>query len=208
MKIEVWPLRLSAIQAWQIALCLVGLCALANSWLAADPVRHVLIQLPLLALAGWLLARPHVSNRGRWANGGYAPLIAVLFATIFWMLPRSIDAAVGETMHILAKFVSLPAMGALAAIGWQRGHPILRGFVKAQIISMSGFMAFLFTHAPSRLCNNYLIDAQWRLGEAFLNLALILAAIWTVPLFFPQKPAARRPIGGRSRAPKIERSRT
>lgn len=174
-------------------------CMAANGWLAADAVRHVLVQLPLLGLCGWLATSRGAGRDWRWAGGGYAPLLAAGFGIAYWMLPRSIDAAIGDSAHIIAKFLTLPMIGALAAIGWRRAHPLLKAFVKAQAVSMAGFMAFLFTHAPARLCNNYLIDDQWRLGEGFLWLALALAALWSLPLF--AAPATfSGAAGNRSRA--------
>ncbi len=161
---------------------LLALCLLGNDWLVVDPVRHILLQLPLLGLAGWFALPAATGRSWRWAAGGFAPLLFALFGLAYWMLPRVIDASVSEPAMLLAKFVSLPAIGAAVALGWRRAPPMLRGFVKAQTISMAGFMAFLFTHSPVRLCNNYLIADQWRLGESFLWLAIGLAIAWTAPL--------------------------
>ncbi|MET4133773.1 hypothetical protein ABIE62_002929 [Porphyrobacter sp. MBR-155] len=162
-------------------------CLLGNRALEADPVLHVLVQLPMLGLCGVLLS-PRCE--WRWAQGGFAPLLAALFGIAFWMLPRSIDGAVSFPLMTLAKFLSVPLIGALLAIGWRQAHALLRGFLKAQAVSMAGFMAFLFTHSPVRLCNNYLIDDQWRLGFGFLFLAIGLAMAWTIPLLFNARPRA------------------
>lgn len=167
----------------QVMLALLLFCLLGNDWLVADPVRHVLLQLPLLALVGWLAFPATAGQDWRWADGGFTPLLMALFGVAYWMLPRVIDASVNEPAMALVKFTSLPAIGAAVALGWRRAHPLLRGFAKAQTISMAGFMAFLFTHSPVRLCNNYLIADQWRLGESFLWLAITLAMVWSAPLF-------------------------
>lgn len=159
-------------------------CAAGNRWLVADPVLHVLLQLPLLAASGSLLVPPQrVVADWRWAAGGIAPLIMALNGVAFWMLPRSIDGAVDGGMMSLAKFVSLPVIGALITVCWRRGHALLLAFVKAQVVSMAGFLAFLYTHSPVRLCNSYLIDDQWRLGVAFLWLGVALAGYWALGLF-------------------------
>lgn len=165
-----------------VIVALLALCLFGNDWLVADPVSHILVQLPLLGLVGWLAFPAAAGWSWRWAAGGFAPLLFALFGLAYWMLPRVIDASVSEPAMLLAKFVSLPAIGAAVALGWRRAPPMLRGFVKAQTISMAGFMAFLFTHSPVRLCNNYLIADQWRLGESFLWLAIGLAIAWTAPL--------------------------
>jgi hypothetical protein len=65
--------------------------------------------------------------------------------------------------------------------------------IKAQTVSMLAVMAFLYTHAPMRLCNTYLAEDQYRLGIGFLALAFATAAAWIAPLLF----AARSQASGR-----------
>jgi hypothetical protein len=71
---------------------------------------------------------------------------------------------------------------------------------------MLGILAFLYTHAPTRLCNVYLLDDQRLLGERFLYLALALAVIWALPLFSAERSvcARRRAVsqGGSHGAPR------
>lgn len=160
--------------------------------LEAALLTHVLVQLPLLALAGALVARDLIDPRAAWNRGGVAALLAAAFLAAFWMLPRSIDAAVTDAATEAAKFVMLPALGVALATGWARAAPLARAFLKAQAVSMCGVLAFLYTHAPVRLCNAYLIDAQEQLGLAFLLLAPALAALWIVPLVFTGAPAVVR----------------
>lgn len=76
-----------------------SICWLANAWLVADPIRHVLVQMPLLTAMGWLFMRCIEQRFARtraaaYAAGGVAPLLLVFFIVIFWLLPRSIDAAI------------------------------------------------------------------------------------------------------------------
>ncbi len=165
-----------------VPIALLVLAFAFRARLESNPVTHVLVQLPLLALAGALL--PLRLGQGEWNRGGWATLLMAIFAIAFWMLPRSIDAALADPAFEAAKFVTLPlAVGLMLRIGWARAHPLLRGVLKAQALSMLGVMAFLYTHAPVRLCNAYLIEDQARLGCGFLFVALGLVAVWAVPLF-------------------------
>ena len=91
----------------------------------------------------------------------------------------------------VTKFISLPVIGALLSLSWSRAHALLKAFVRAQAVSMAGFMAFLFTHSPVRLCNSYLVEDQWRLGEGFLWAGIALALFWTLELF--RWPVSARP---------------
>lgn len=172
------------------SLMVFGFCALFRHGLEADPVLHVLVQLPLLALSGALMVRGLGADRFRPPPPVSNALILVaVFAILFWMVPRYIDEALVDPLVAIAKFISLPLLvGVPLAIAWSRGHPFVRGFLKANALSMLGILAFLYTHAPVRICNSYLIADQERLGVSFLIAAIVLAVVWTVPLFLPQPP--------------------
>lgn len=163
-------------------------CILFRHVLEADPVTHVLVQLPLLVWCGAVMASYVVNSKANWPEAnwnktGIAPLLLAIFAAAFWMLPRSIDSAITSPLMAVAKYISLPLLvGVPLAIGWARAHPLLKGFLKAQSISMLGVLAFLYTYSPVRICNVYLVDDQVRLGTGFLVAAVVLALIWTVPL--------------------------
>ncbi len=160
----------------------------------ALPLTHVLVQLPMLALAGAVLAPVLPLGRGEWNRGGWACLIVAGTGIAFWMLPRSIDAALSNPLWETGKILSLPLIiGLPLRLGWARAHPLLRGVLKAQALSMLGVLAFLYTHAPVRLCNAYLVEDQQRLGLGFLALALVLAVAWVAPLISPRAaPRASR----------------
>ncbi|PKQ11253.1 MAG: hypothetical protein CVT70_15245 [Alphaproteobacteria bacterium HGW-Alphaproteobacteria-1] len=167
----------AAAALWLVALALRGP-------LEADPLTHVLVQLTMLGAAGWALAPLVALGRGDWNRGGWACLILAIAAMAIWMLPRSIDAALADPRWEAAKFVTLPFLvGLPLGLGWARAHPLLRAVLRAQCLSMLGVLAFLYTHAPLRLCNAYLVEDQQRLGLGFLALALALAAGWALPLF-------------------------
>lgn len=176
-----------------------ALAILFRAGLEADPVTHVLLQLPLLGWSGWLVAR--------WAGIGAVTLrpaaanalsLAAVFTILFWMLPRYIDASLTDWPAALAKFISIPMLaGATLAIAWHRTHPFLRGFLKANAISMLVVLAYLYTHAPVRICNSYLVVDQERLGLGFLGAALMLSVAWSLPLFLgpADRPAATEDQG-------------
>jgi hypothetical protein len=165
--------------------------------LAASPARvalesrmplHVLVQLPLLALAGWwwgkALPLDLLRWLGPWNRNGVTGLTLVVFTAIFWEMPRSLDGAVESAGLELAKFVSLPlGIGLPLALSWPHAPTLLRGFIQAHVLSMSGVLTWLYSVAPVRLCNNYLIDDQEILGIAFGAIALLLSAVWGGRLF-------------------------
>jgi hypothetical protein len=189
---------MSARLAWAFAL--IAIAVLFRSPLEASPLTHVLVQLPVLVLAGALIAPYLRFGQGDWNRGGWACLLAAGIGIAFWMLPRSIDAALADTRWEVTKFLALPFLvGLPLAAGYARAHPLTRAVIKAQTVSMLAVMAFLYTHAPMRLCNAYLAEDQYRLGIGFLALAFATAAAWIAPLLFPtrQQVSGRRSgIGG------------
>ena len=163
------------------------ICILFRQPLEADPVKHVLIQLPFLAISGYLfvigLGELNLRITESIAN---ALLLVAVFAILFWMLPRSIDATLVNPVVEIAKFFSISVfVGGSLAIGRANSNPFLRGFLKANAISMLGVLSFLYIHAPLRICNSYLVSDQERLGLAFLITAIGLAIAWSIPLFAP-----------------------
>lgn len=157
-----------------------ALACIAQLWIAADPVVHVLIQMPLLAAAGY-----HLPHHRVLSDAAIGPtLILALTAFVIWMLPRSVDAALSDTSWHLAKFVTIPFFcGTALSLAWPVIGPVLRGFLKAQTVSMLFLLSFLYTHAPIRICNSYLIDDQYRLGLGFGYAAFVLTLWWIIPAF-------------------------
>ncbi|MEO9682344.1 MAG: hypothetical protein ABJF86_15795 [Tateyamaria sp.] len=168
---------------------LFALGCLAQIWVAADPVIHVLVQMPLLAAAGYVLPRRFILPRS-----GVGPVLILAFVALtIWMLPRSVDAALSSYTWHLAKFVTIPlGIGFALSLSWPCIGPVLRGFIKAQLVSMLLFLGFLYTHAPIRICNSYLIDDQHRLGLGFAYVAIGLALYWIVPVFIGPPTSAQK----------------
>ena len=164
---------------WVGSLALIAALA-AQPFVASDPVVHVLVQMPALVAAGVALAvRLRLPG-----NLTGAALILALVTGAIWMLPRSVDAALITQGGLTAKFITLPLLcGAPLALSWPRLRPVLRGFLKAQAISMLLLLSFLYTHAPLRICNSYLVDDQQRLGMGFAYAAVVLTLIWLIPVF-------------------------
>ena len=166
--------------AWRQAavggtLIILSALPLSRTWLEASLVGHVLVQMPLLALSGWLFGAAFATRldkvMGRWNQYGVAGLTLVIFTTLFWMLPRSIDSAIQYTGYEVLKFVSLPCAGAALVLSFQRANALLRGALEANLISMLGVLAWLYTAAPVRLCNSYLGSDQEMLGAGMALLA-------------------------------------
>jgi hypothetical protein len=157
--------------------------------LEGDMVLHMTVQVPILIAVGVLLApsvRPHEPRRLAEADWlGIPGLLLVIFATSFWMLPRSLDGALADPRMELAKFLSLPLLvGLPLGLSWRRLPSLGRAFVFANFLSKLGAVGALFLAAPTRLCAYYRLDQQAIAGETLIAIATVLATLWFAAAFF------------------------
>lgn len=183
-------------------IALVVLLALSplRAGLEATMAMHMLVQIPLLVVAGALLgpglARFLDSALARVDPSGIAMALIAVFASSYWMLPRALDAALAEPWMEAAKFVTLPLLVGLPL--WlcrPRISVIAAGFIVANVLSMFAAVGWLYRAYPARLCNYYLIDDQVLAGDAIICVAAILAVLWLMRFFFGARivaPAAPR----------------
>ena len=173
-------------------LCLAG--AMLWAALAIPPVRHVfesamtlqmLAQIPLLALAGWSLAQgtPGWLDRSlsAWNHRGISGLLLASLAGMVWMLPLAMDAALDDPRVTLAKFLSVPLLiGAPIALSWPRAGFVVRGVVLLELIATTLRLGWLYLISPVRLCSNYLLDDQQRVGKILFvaGFAILLLLVW------------------------------
>jgi hypothetical protein len=146
--------------------------------LLAPPIRRgleatmsaqMLVQIPLLVAAGWLLSHAvpaHVLARvERWNHGGIAGLVLAAVVSTFWMLPRSLDAAASQPLMAAIKYLSVPMLiGLPFAVSWPRMGFVVRGVFLAEFVATCFRLGWLYLIAPIRLCNNYALNDQQRLG--------------------------------------------
>mgnify|MGYP003579990235 CR=1 FL=1 len=162
--------------------------------LAVPPVRQalqatmtvqMLAQIPLLTVAGWLVGRamPRRADAalGRWNGQGIAGLLLASSASAVWMLPRMMDASVDNGWFAVAKFASVPLLvGVPLALSWPRMGFVVRGVFLLEVIATAFRLGWLYLASPVRLCSNYLLGDQQRLGGYLfaLGAALCLVLAW------------------------------
>ncbi len=183
----------------------------AIALLASPPLRHaletsmtaqMLLQLPLLAVLGGLLAAAlptHVRTAlARWDQGGCSGLLLASVTSLLWMLPRALDAGVDLPWVAGAKFLSLPLLvGMPLALSWPRMGFVLRGVVCMEAIASCFRLGWLFLATPQQLCSNYLLGDQQRLGYALLAIGVgvfvlllgrLIGGRWTLPAGEARRP--------------------
>ncbi|MCB1709535.1 MAG: hypothetical protein KDI10_12495 [Halioglobus sp.] len=159
--------------------------------LLAAPVRHVLeasmtaqmlVQIPLLIVVGWLLhsAVPKRLQRviADWNSYGISGLLLALFTATYWMLPRALDAASSDPLALALKYLTVPLLlGLPLALSWPRMNFIVKGVLLVEFIATFFRLGWLYMTSPTRLCSNYLIDDQQRLGQYMLIIGCALL-VW------------------------------
>ncbi|RYF15184.1 MAG: hypothetical protein EOO30_15540 [Comamonadaceae bacterium] len=171
-----------------IAAVLLALVALppARGWLEGSMGLHMLVQFPLLALAGWLLARalPHRwrTRLDAWNAHGIAGLLFVALTMALLMIPRLLDLALADLRIDAAKMTAVVLAGAALQLSWTRAGKLVQGFFLGNVLPMTAAVGQLFQDTPLRLCNAYLLDDQDRVGTALVALALLAGAAWLADL--------------------------
>lgn len=192
-------LGLARRRAVRVAAPLVCATALAlaplREALESSMSAHMLVQMPLLAAAGFAAARALAARRRialrRFVGGPWPLALLAMLASSYWMLPRALDATLTSPWAEAAKFVSLPLLvGAPLALAWERLGALGRGFVWNNFFSMLAVLGWLYVAAPVRVCNSYLVDEQASAGWRMVQLALVFFAVWLARLFVGGEPAA------------------
>lgn len=164
-----------------LLLCLLALPA-ARHWLEASMTRHMLVQFPLLALAGFGLAaslgQRQVARLNRWNGHGVTGLLAAALLVALLMIPRLLDLALVDAWVELAKFLALLLCGAAVRLSWQPAGLLVQGFFLGNVLPMTVVVGYLFESSPVRLCNAYLLGDQERLGQGLVWSAAAVALAW------------------------------
>lgn len=165
----------------------------ARALLETSMAGHMLIQIPLLVVAGAHLGgNLPASWRATlhpWDPHGLTGLLLASFTLTLWMLPRALDAAL-ETPEIAAlKFLTLPLLaGAPLRWSWPRLPSVARGALWSKLLSMLGVMGWLYLEAPVRVCNSYLVNDQVMVGRLMLVALAVLAAVLVLRAFWGPRP--------------------
>jgi hypothetical protein len=169
---------------WMLAaMALVVVLALPASRDALEGVMaaHMLVQIPLLALAGAMAAcgvplawRTRIAA---WNRRGVSGTALALLASSWWMVPRALDLALASPAMEVTKFATLPLLvGAPLALSWRPLGGVGQGFVLANVLPMWAVVGWLYAVAPVRLCNFYLADQQVAAGIGLLVASVTVGA--------------------------------
>lgn len=189
---------------WRPAAVVIGLALLAftplRAWMEGSMSLHMLVQFPLVALAGYLLAgewSPRTTARlQRWNAYGLTGLLAAALLLGLLMIPRLLDLALVDPRFELAKWLALLCTGVALRLSWTRAGLLGQFFFLGNMIPMTAMAGFLFIESPLRVCNAYLLDDQVTVGKGLVALCAVVGAAWLAH--------AARKVGVSDTAPAVE----
>ena len=159
----------------------------ARALLESSMSLHMLLQFPLLAVSGWLLAGalPHRFRAAseRWNGYGITGLLAIALVSSVLMIPRVLDLALVDPRFEAAKWGALLTCGVAFRLSWKRAGLLVQGFFLGNVLPMTAVAGQLYQDSPLRLCNAYLLDDQVRLGQALVAVSVLIAGAWIARLF-------------------------
>ncbi len=144
---------------------------------------HMVVQMPLLVLGGWLAARAAPSCRAlrlpaRFNQFGLTGFILAQLITAYWMLPLTVDRAIVLPLFDALKLLTLFISGALLADAYLRAPIALQLFFMGYLTSMMAWLGIYFATTDLRLCNAYSLQSQINTGWLLLTLGVALGAMW------------------------------
>lgn len=145
---------------------------------------HMLLQFPMLILAGGLLAHGVSPARRQrllaWNAHGIAGLFFAGLVLALAMIPRLLDLVLVDGRIDALKFAALLLCGAALRLSWQAAGAVVQGFFLGNTLPMMAIAGTLYLEAPARVCNAYRLDEQQFVGSALIWVASALAALWLV----------------------------
>jgi hypothetical protein len=173
----------------RIAALAVSLLAIS---LSVPPLRslieqsmfwHMVVQMPLLVLAGWLTMsawprRSPLQFMTAWNVYGLNGFFITFLILAYWMLPSAIDRAVVLPQADALKLLTLFAAGALSKHALDRSPTVLQLFFVALTVSMLIWLGFYFVTTELRLCNAYSLASQVSAGWGLIGLGISTGGAW------------------------------
>lgn len=169
-----------------------ALMTLAGVGLSLPPLRalieqsmvwHMLVQMPLLVLAGWYAAASWAPARGlRWNRFGLSGFMLAQCIAAYWMIPALVDRAVVLPAVDAAKLATLWLAGLALRLGYVQAPRLVQLFFIGYGLPMMAWLGLYLSSTDLRLCNAYSLESQIRAGWGLVGLAATLATAWLLDI--------------------------
>lgn len=191
-------MRAPQLQRWLSAVVMVGGAALSlpplRPLIEQSMVWHMLVQMPLLVLGGWLVAGHWWARRPpalleRFNRFGLTGFIVTTLIAGYWMIPSSIDRAVVMLGTDMAKIITLWLCGAALRHSMQRAPLLVQLFLLGYTLPMMVWLGLYYATTDLRLCNAYSLESQRAAGVGLVVLGSAAGAVWLASLWQRQSTA-------------------
>jgi len=185
MRHRSWSLALAALP---LLLWITPLRQLLESRI----LPHMLVELPLLFIAGWALARalgPRARLPAAIDAHGLLGLTWVSAVSALWMIPSMLDLSLLDIRLQWAKYLAWLLAGIAARGSLPRAGAVVGVFFLGNIAWMLATAGLLFQEAPQRLCVSYLLDEQIVTGQGLVFFAVLIGTLAVRRLPGPISPA-------------------
>jgi hypothetical protein len=175
-----------------LALAALGVAVGLRASLTALMSLHMLVQIPLLVLAGLFAeqawrgahalrgsagpARPAV--RWSWNEYGLPGLLLVSLVGACWMIPKALDDALVDWRVAAFKYLGLPVCGWVLRASLRHSNVVIKLFFLGNFCWMSAIVGMVYLDQPIRLCNAYLQGDQDWSGRGLIALAIVWPSCW------------------------------
>jgi hypothetical protein len=187
---DMFKLKPAGSMAWgAAALICLGVALGLSGPLTALMSLHMLVQIPLLVLAGLFAERawraghpPRAGARPRpaWSYNEYGipGLLLVSLVGAGWMIPKALDDALTDWRVAAFKYLGLPVCGWVLGASLRHSNVVIKLFFLGNFCWMSAIVGMIYLDQPIRLCNAYLQDDQDWSGRGLIALAIVLPSCW------------------------------
>ncbi len=139
-----------------------------DSFLDGSMSRHMLLQMPLLAVLGYAAGSIWPMPRFRLSSLGLAAVFFAMGSLGFWMLPRSLDTAVTVAWVDQAMHLNMLAAGWSLVIGLPRLHFHTKMVFGVYGLAMALTAGVVYVSAVVPVCSAYSIQHQNEAGALLL----------------------------------------
>ncbi|WP_209121085.1 hypothetical protein [Alkalihalobacillus sp. BA299] len=143
-------------------------------------ILHMHMQMPLLVIAGFLMARLFQVRFSqffaKWNDSGIPGMLLFIIIMVYWMIPRTMDEALTVQTIEIFKYISLPFLAGIPLRdSWKKLSATVKNIIIISFTIMFSGMGWLYIKTPTQLCNNYLLIDQITLGWGFITMAICMA---------------------------------
>ena len=192
-------MRVTPLRRWLSAVVVGGGAALSlpplRPLIEQSMVWHMLVQMPLLVLGGWLVAGHQWAGQPpalleRFNRFGLTGFIVTTSIAGYWMIPSSIDRAVVMPGTDMAKIITLWLCGAALRHSIERAPPLVQVFFLGYTLPMMVWLGLYYVTTELRLCNAYSLESQVAGGIGLVVSGSAAGAVWLACLWRRQSQTA------------------